>query len=91
MGGEGGDDDGPKWTAWSVTRWRARSSGVSGCELRWRSGRPYVDGPECRMGMHVVRENGGYERTPDGPKWTAQSTEEGEGGGWDWDEGQYVL
>ena len=73
--------DGPKWTAWSVTRWRARSSGVSGCELRWRSGRPYMDGPECRMGMHVVRENGGYERTPDSPKWTAQSTDlEREGG-----------
>ena len=36
-----------------------------------------MDGPECRMGMHVVRENGG-------PKWTAQSTEGGEEG---WEKG----
>ena len=55
------------------------------------------------MGMHVVRENGGYERTPDGPKWTAhtahlctadgpkstaRSTEEGKGG---WEKGGVGL
>ena len=34
--GEGGGTmantpDGPKWTAWSVARWRDRGLGVSGC------------------------------------------------------------
>ena len=26
--------DGPKWTAWNVTRWRARDLSVSECEFR---------------------------------------------------------
>ena len=39
-----------------------------------------MDGPECRIGMKEVRESRKYERTPNGLKWTAQSTEEGKGG-----------
>ena len=39
-----------------------------------------MNGSECRSGMHVVQESEKYDCSPEGSKWTAQSTEEGERG-----------
>ena len=53
------DPDGPKWTAWSVSRCRDRGLGETGGWVAIQGGREGEEGTGIG--------------TPDGPKWTAQS------------------